>query len=221
MRQIKLKRVALVVVTALATILSLHVLLAVRLARSEDEAGQEPPSLQVTANALPQLTHQPSSGAHTKPIIHAVKTGPLRTLVEKCAPSNVSSDLYESYFMNRRLCKEPLLEDLENITRPTPSAQAILFTLRTTAGYHRKRLPVLFDTWLSDIVSASNCCHVAIITDARDEMVERAAYGLGKLIFSVDSVGVYSGATRASYRDRLCRHALFHGSQSVGIHDSI
>ncbi|KAL5463346.1 hypothetical protein EMCRGX_G032238 [Ephydatia muelleri] len=158
---------------ALAAVLSLHVLLAARLARSEDDA-ERGASLHMTASALPQLTQQSSSGVDTKPIIHhAAAIGPLRTFIQQC---NVSEDLYESYFMNRRLCKEPLLEDLDST--PAPSAQTILFTLRSTAGYHRKRLPVLFDTWLSDVGSASNC-QVVIITDARDEAVERTAYGLG------------------------------------------
>ncbi len=65
---------------------------------------------------------------------------------------------------------EPLVETDGTLTpRPlTANEQAgnnILFTLRTTRKFHEKRLPVLFDTWLTTV----NTSNVFLVTDGRGE----------------------------------------------------
>lgn len=194
MRQVKLKRVALVVTVLAAAVLLLHLLLVLLLARSEEAAQQESyshalafeaststqptwPSLQLSDAANNKPPSQ--SPANTKPVTNASTFGTLlRAFLKQCAPGNVSEDLYESYYTNRQFCKEPLLEDLGLGEALFPSLPTVLFTLRTTASYHHKRLPLLFDTWLSGVRSANR--KVVIITDARDEVTERTAYDLGK-----------------------------------------
>ena len=179
MRLFKLKRISTVVVLLVAALLVLHFLLACLLPRTE-ETSLQVSYLHILTSTFPPLTrpsHQPFGTASAKSTKEAAAFGPLRAFLEQCAPSNASEDLYEAYFTNRQLCKEPLLEDQGEA--PLTSPQTVLFTLRTTAGYHHKRLPLLFDTWLSTNISSTNS-KVVIITDAHDEFIERTAYGLGK-----------------------------------------
>lgn len=179
MRPIKLKRAVLIVVTLLPVIVAVNVLLAFRLTRSEGAADEEHVIAPIASN-LPrtQQTQQlpPATVRGAKPSTRAAGVGLLRALLKQCAAENISGGLYESYFANRHLCNEPLLEELYSTS--ASSMRTVLFTLRTTARYHRTRLPLLFDTWLSDI-GLSVDRQVAIITDARDEAVEHTAKLLG------------------------------------------
>ena len=51
----------------------------------------------------------------------------------------------------------------------------IMFTIRTTQAYHRKRLPVLFQTWLS----RTNLSDVLLVTDGPDSATENRTRELG------------------------------------------
>lgn len=82
---------------------------------------------------------------------------------------------------NRVKCKatEPLVECLKrparNLTRFEKSGDDILFSLRTTVKFHKKRLPVLFKTWLSTV----NLSNVFLVTDGKDENLEREIASTG------------------------------------------
>lgn len=82
---------------------------------------------------------------------------------------------------NRVRCKatEPLVECLKrpprNLTRFEKSGDDILFSLRTTVKFHKKRLPVLFKTWLSTV----NLSNVFLVTDGKDENLEREIANTG------------------------------------------
>ena len=82
---------------------------------------------------------------------------------------------------NRVKCKatEPLIECLKrparNLTRFEKSGDDILFSLRTTVKFHKKRLPVLFKTWLSTV----NLSNVFLVTDGKDENLEREIASTG------------------------------------------
>ena len=82
---------------------------------------------------------------------------------------------------NRVKCKatEPLVECLKrpprNLTRFEKSGDDILFSLRTTVKFHKKRLPVLFKTWLSTV----NLSNVFLVTDGKDENLEREIANTG------------------------------------------
>ena len=84
---------------------------------------------------------------------------------------------------NHVKCKatEPLVECLKrparNLTRAEKSGDDILLSLRTTVKLHKKRLPVLFKTWLSTV----NLSNVFLVTDGKDANLEReiATTGIG------------------------------------------
>ena len=82
---------------------------------------------------------------------------------------------------NHVKCKatEPLVECLKrparNLTRAEESGDDILFSLRTTVKLHKKRLPVLFKTWLSTV----NLSNVFLVTDGKDANLEREIASTG------------------------------------------
>ncbi len=51
----------------------------------------------------------------------------------------------------------------------------IVLTIRTTVSLHKKRLPLLMETWLT----VANCSHIYLVTDGRDPEVEANAAKLG------------------------------------------
>ena len=78
-------------------------------------------------------------------------------------------------------CKatEPLVECLKrparNLSRAEESGDDILFSLRTTVNFHKKRLPVLFKTWLSTV----NLSNVFLVTDGKDANLEQEIASTG------------------------------------------
>ncbi len=77
---------------------------------------------------------------------------------------------------------EPLVETDGTLTpRPlTANEQAgnnILFTLRTTRKFHEKRLPVLFDTWLTTV----NTSNVFLVTDGGEDKKWKGRAGMDVL----------------------------------------
>ena len=78
-------------------------------------------------------------------------------------------------------CKatEPLVECLKrparNLSRAEESGDDILFSLRTTVKFHKKRLPVLFKTWLSTV----NLSNVFLVTDGKDANLEQEIASTG------------------------------------------
>ena len=82
---------------------------------------------------------------------------------------------------NHVKCKatEPLVECLKrparNVTRAEESGDDILFSLRTTVKFHKKRLPVLFKTWLSTV----NLSNVFLVTDGKDANLEQEIASTG------------------------------------------
>ena len=59
-------------------------------------------------------------------------------------------------------------EKVRNLTPFELEGNHILFTVRTSAAYHSKRLPQLFHTWLANV----NRSNVVIITDAFDPVLQ-------------------------------------------------
>ena len=55
----------------------------------------------------------------------------------------------------------------------------IMITIRTTKKFHHKRLPILYDTWLT-VVNGSN---VFLVTDGEDDEYREKSKKLGKYIF--------------------------------------
>ena len=52
----------------------------------------------------------------------------------------------------------------------------IMITIRTTKKFHQKRLPILYDTWLT-VVNGSN---VFLVTDGEDDEYQEKSKKLGK-----------------------------------------
>ena len=84
-------------------------------------------------------------------------------------------------------CKEvaePLVEcgerQVRELTEEEKLGQNIMFTLRTTLDYHDKRLPVLFETWLSTVDPRT----VFLVTDGEDTELDDNTenIGMGNLI---------------------------------------
>ena len=70
------------------------------------------------------------------------------------------------------MCQEalgPLVEcytsPLRNLSESEARGDDIMFTVRTTAKYHDTRLPVLFDTWLSEMEPSN----IFVVTDGEDD----------------------------------------------------
>ncbi len=106
--------------------------------------------------------------------------------------SNLSAP--EEYFAE--VCEktlEPLVEclktPLRNLTAFEASGSDIMFTMRTTLKYHEKRLPVLFDTWLSEIEPSS----MFIVTDGEDEDLLWKTNTLSKFSDTEDIAGYIAG----------------------------
>ena len=87
-------------------------------------------------------------------------------------------------------CKEvtePLVEcgerQVRELTEEEKSGQNIMFTLRTTLDYHDKRLPVLFETWLSTVDPRT----VFLVTDGEDTELDDNTenIGMGNLLVHV------------------------------------
>ena len=54
----------------------------------------------------------------------------------------------------------------------------VMITIRTTKKFHQKRLPILYDTWLT-VVNGSN---VFLVTDGEDDEYQKKSKKLGKYI---------------------------------------
>ena len=69
--------------------------------------------------------------------------------------------------------------------RPLSSFEAaggnIMFTIRTAHSYHHKRLPVLFQTWLS----STGHSKVVLVTDGPDSIIENRTRELGMCVFGL------------------------------------
>ena len=76
--------------------------------------------------------------------------------------------------------EEPLVETSNRVPRKlTPfeeNGRDILFTIKTTQTYHKGRIQLLLDTWLS-VVNASN---VYLVTDGYDQEYSHKAKEIGK-----------------------------------------
>ena len=78
--------------------------------------------------------------------------------------------------------EEPLVEFVMQKNRARQNIEAarnkIMLTIRTTMSLHEKRLPVLFDTWLTTV----NASNVFLVTDGFDEDYINRTKQLGKAI---------------------------------------
>ncbi len=54
----------------------------------------------------------------------------------------------------------------------------VLLTIRTTVSLHKKRLPLLMETWLTQV----NCSRIYLVTDGGDPEIETEAQALGKFM---------------------------------------
>ena len=76
---------------------------------------------------------------------------------------------------------EPLVECSDRVERRLSHLEQegrnIMFTMRTTVAYHRQRLPLLFQTWLTTVSPDT----VFIVTDGHDPVVEDETQSRGKL----------------------------------------
>ena len=82
-----------------------------------------------------------------------------------------------SLFIDLDLWKNKV-ECSKQVRALTPSEKNgnhILFTIRTTASFHSKRLPVLFQTWLATV----NRSNVVIVTDGHDPVLQYRAEEAG------------------------------------------
>lgn len=76
---------------------------------------------------------------------------------------------------------EPLVECSDRVERRLSyleqKGRNIMFTMRTTVAYHKQRLPLLFQTWLTTVSPDT----VFIVTDGHDPVVEDETQSRGKL----------------------------------------
>lgn len=76
---------------------------------------------------------------------------------------------------------EPLVECSDRVERRLSHLEQegrnIMFTMRTTVAYHKQRLPLLFQTWLTTVSPDT----VFIVTDGHDPVVEDETQSRGKL----------------------------------------
>ena len=88
---------------------------------------------------------------------------------------------YNQYWEGKEYEKgdEPSAENSSRTPRTlTPFEQAgnnIMITIKTTQSYHRTRVQVLLDTW----ISAVNASNVFLVTDGDDEKYEAKACDIG------------------------------------------
>ena len=97
---------------------------------------------------------------------------------EKSMPTAGNAQIYFMELCHEKI--EPLVECSDRITRSlTPFEQDgknIMFTLRTTLSYHKQRLPILFETWLSTVTPST----VFIVTDGHHSEMEKEIRNRGK-----------------------------------------
>ena len=90
---------------------------------------------------------------------------------------------YKQYWKGNKYAKgeEPSAENSGRTPRTlTPFEQAgnnIMITIKTTVAYHRTRIQLLLDTWISTI----NASNVFLVTDGDDLEYEAKARDIGKL----------------------------------------
>lgn len=91
----------------------------------------------------------------------------------------------EPKIVRKDLLANVALEKSGLTPRPLSSFEAaggnIMFTIRTTHTYHHKRLPVLFQTWLSSVGHSK----VVLVTDGSDSIIENRTQELGMSIFGL------------------------------------
>lgn len=92
---------------------------------------------------------------------------------------------------------------VENDTRPYRTLTKfeeeggnIMFTLRTTLSYHAGRLPLMFDTWMSE----TDCSRIFLVTDGYD-WVTQAKVRLKEMHYEVTSCG-------RSYHQLCCKAGM-------------
>lgn len=75
---------------------------------------------------------------------------------------------------------EHLIENIHRSVRPQTDSEAagnnIMITIRTTRKFHQKRLPYMYDTWLTTV----NGSNVFLVTDAEDEEYQEKSKQLGE-----------------------------------------
>ena len=105
----------------------------------------------------------------------------IRELQVKELDETISTEIYNStQATGKGLQKEPLLEK-SNLPARTlidneKAGNNIMITIRTTKKFHQKRLPMLYDTWLT-VVNGSN---VFLVTDGEDDEYQEKSKKLGK-----------------------------------------
>lgn len=122
---------------------------------------------------IPQMEHDRAEKMHQLWEEEKRKPGQESLDYEKFAaqyPGDTMNSSLSEYFQevcNSRV--EPLVECLNRSKRQLNVSEAegsdILFSMRTTLRYHEERLPLLFETWLTDVDPAN----VYIVTDGDDE----------------------------------------------------
>ena len=114
----------------------------------------------------------------TKTTSSSIGNGHLPKGIMITSDGKVVTTFYKQYWKG----KEPLAEKSGRTTRTlTPFEQAgnnIMITIKTTQSYHRTRVQVLLDTW----ISAVNASNVFLVTDGNDEEYEGKAKNIGKCI---------------------------------------
>ena len=77
---------------------------------------------------------------------------------------------------------EDLIENsnlsVQTLSNNEKAGNNIMITIRTTKKFHQKRLPILYDTWLT-VVNGSN---VFLVTDGEDDEYQKKSKKLGKYI---------------------------------------
>ena len=74
--------------------------------------------------------------------------------------------------------QEQLVEIVMQKQNSEAARNKIMLTIRTTMSFHKKRLPVLYDTWLTTV----NASNVFLVTDGIDKEFVRRSEQLGKAI---------------------------------------
>ncbi len=68
-----------------------------------------------------------------------------------------------------------------NLSQSEMKGSDIMFTLRTTTSYHRNRLPLLMETWMSQV----DCSHIFLVTDGADPEMERKSKAMGICMYTL------------------------------------
>ena len=131
-----------------------------------------------TGNMTAQL---PSQRRETQP-----RQSPMANK-QQCNDSNLNRDSENS---TRKECTtipvlnipEILVENdnrvYRTLTKFEEDGNNIMFTLRTTESYHESRLPLLFDTWMSE----TNCSKIFLVTDSYDWVTQAKERIKGELL---------------------------------------